>query len=309
MRVTRRLILLVIFLLPAAAWSLEINGFNTASEVMVENTVVRVGAVDSPVRALDSVTTKAIADSGWHADDFVMGVAINDEARAYPLAMMVWHQLVNDELGGIPVLITFCRICGTGLVYDRVVGEKALTFGMSGLVYQADVLLYDKETKSLWSRFLDEAVSGPSQGEAIFDLPFEMTTLGDWQERYPDSTIISSDTGFDINYSVTPTGTSSMGENIFTTLPTEMRYYPGMPVVGVSRDGNAKVYPAGEVLVNGGKVIEQFAGADVSIEYSASGQSFTHNIDESLQVQQTTWSDWANTHPQTAIFTATVEAE
>lgn len=296
-------------LLPVVSWSVEINGFDTSSKIMNENTVVRVGPVNSPTAAIDQVKTESVSNTNWSDGDYVMGLALNGEARAYPLSVMLWHQIINDELGGVPVLVTFCQICGTGLIYDRVINDKPHTFGMSGLIYHADILLYDKESQSLWSRFLDESVAGPSEGQPIFDLPFLTMTLGEWKQRYPQSSIISRDTGFDINYSMTPAGTSSAGDKVFAALPTELRYHPNMPVVGVNRNGKTKAYPAGEVLVDGGQISDRFEGADISIQYTAKSQSFTLDISPQSDIKQTTWSAWNSQHPKTAIYVSSAEVQ
>ncbi len=300
--------LLWLLLSGGSVWSVELNGFDIGGDAAAENSVVRIGPVDYPIEALASMKIEPIDNTAWQAGDFVMGISINGEARAYPLAIMVWHQIVNDELGGMPVLVTFCRTCGTGLVYERSVDSQVLTFGMSGLIYQADVLLYDQQTGSLWSRFVDEAISGPLQGQLLFDLPYQITPLEEWKKRYPESTVVSRDTGFEIDYSFTPDGGPAAGENIFAALPSELRYHADMPALGVSRNGRAKAYPAGEVLVSGGKITDRFDGLELVIEYSPEQQVFTHNIDDSLQVEQTSWEAWATTYPDTAVFAAVSES-
>lgn len=304
MRIIKAVALLSIALVSCSGWSIEINGFNTSSGVISAETIIRTGPVDSPIQVLESVQTQPISETDWLLADFVIGIKLGDEARAYPLAIMMWHQIVNDELGENPVLVTFCRICGTGLVFDRFVDDQPLVFGMSGLIYEGDILLYDKQTNSLWSRFLDEAVSGPLQGQLIFDLPYEITTVGEWQKSHPESTIVSRDTGFDIDYSITPTGVSSEGESIFAALPSELRYHVDMPVLGISQNGVAKAYPAAEVLARGGKVIDEFEGVRLVIEYSVTDQVFHHQANASLQIVQTNWADWISLYPKTAAFAA-----
>ncbi len=304
MRIIKAVAVLNIALICWPGWSIEINGFDTSSDVINAETIIRTGPVDSPIQVLESIKTQAIDETDWLPADFVIGISLDDQARAYPLAIMMWHQIVNDDLGESPILVTFCRICGTGLVFDRLVNDQPLVFGMSGLIYEGDILLYDKQTHSLWSRFLDEAVSGPLQGQLVFDLPYEITTVGEWQKKHPESTIVSRDTGFDIDYSITPTGVSSEGENIFAALPSELRYHVDMPVLGVSQNGVAKAYPAAEVLARGGRVIDEFEGVRLVIEYSVVDQVFNHQANPSLQTVQTNWAEWISTYPKTAAFAA-----
>lgn len=282
----------------------EINGFNTSSQVLDEKTLVRVGPVDFPTVSLDEIELEAVAETDWKDEDFVLGVASNGEARAYPLAMMVWHQLANDVLGDVPILVTFCRMCGAGIVYDRVVGDQTLSFGMSGLIYRADILLYDRETSSLWSRFLDEAVAGPSESQPILAIPNRLMTLGEWKSSFPESTIVSRENNYGIDYSIAPMGGSTDADGVFTTLPRELRYHPAMPVVGVLQDGKAKAYPAGEILLEGGQVEDDFGGASINVTYTVTDQSFKTNLDTTIDHEITTWHRWTAAHPGTTIFKA-----
>ena len=287
-----------------AAIAGQINGFDTQSQVLDETTLVRVGPVDFPTPSLDKIKLETATDTNWDEGDFVMGVALNGEARAYPLPMMVWHQVANNELGGVPILVTFCRMCGTGVVYDRVVDNQTLSFSMSGLIYRADILLYDRETRSLWSRFLDESVAGPSAGKPIFGLPHHISTLGEWLEQFPESTIVSRDTGFDIDYSKAPMGGGTAGDEVFSTLPRELRYHPAMPVIGIRRNGETRAYPAGEILLMGGAIEDNFNGLPVTLSYQSTSQAFEENFDSSVDYDVTVWRKWSMQHPESSIFEA-----
>ncbi len=280
----------------------EINGFDTSSDVLDETTLIRVGPVDSPMVPLDEIKLEAVADTDWNDDDFVMGVALNGEARAYPLAMMVWHQVVNDELGEVPILVTFCRLCGTGVVYDRWVGDQTLSFGMSGLIYRADILLYDRETRSLWSRFLDESVAGDSAGLPIFGMPHQIATVGEWKAQFPESSIVSRDNSYGVDYDVAPMGGATAGQGVFATLPKELRYHPAMPVVGVRQAGKTKAYPAGEILANGGMIQDDFDGVAVDLTYTAKDQAFNHGFEGTADYDVTTWANWTAKNPETDVF-------
>jgi len=296
--------LVLMLLSGATAQAGEINGFDTSSQVLDENTLVRVGPVDFPTVSLDEIKLESVADTDWKDDDFVLGVALNGEARAYPLAMMVWHQLANDVLGEVPILVTFCRMCGAGIVYDRVVGDKTLSFGMSGLIYRADILLYDRETQSLWSRFLDEAVAGPSAGSPVLGLPNQLETLGEWKSKFPESTIVSRENSYGIDYGSAPMGGSTSADGVFTTLPRELRYHPAMPVVGVQHNGKIKAYPAGEILLEGGTIEDNFEGVSVNLTYTVKDQVFKTNINSSLKHEVTRWHKWAKQFPETEIYKA-----
>lgn len=292
-----------------AASSLEINGFDTSSSVLDAQQLVRIGPVNRPVEMLEPIKTVPISSSDWGKDDVVIGVEVNGEARAYPVAMMVWHEIVNDELGGEPILVTFCGLCGTGIVYRRSIDDKALTFGLAGLLYHSDILLYDIETKSLWSRYLDEAVTGQLKGKAIDGLPFRMMTIAEWEEAFPESTVVSRDNGSEMDYRSTPTGMTSAGDNVFASLPKDLRYHPDMPVLAIKRWKHSKVYPAGEILVAGGIVKDTFDGLPVQIQFLPEEQDFKVQVAEGIEVAHSHWSEWVGNQPDSEIFHAGKKGE
>ena len=285
-----------------SASGLELNGFDTTSKYLDERVLVRIGPANHPVKALDWIKSEPISSTDWNQNDLVIGVAVNGEARAYPVSMMVWHQLVNDELGGEPILVTFCDLCGTSIVYNRMIGEKTLTFGMAGLLYRSDVLLYDSETNSLWSRFLSEAVTGPSQGTPMDDIPMQMMSLGEWKAAFPESTVLARENGLDIDYTMTPSGSLSAGDGVYASLPKNLRYHPDMPVLGLKKAGKLKAYPAGEILLAGGQVEELFEGVPVKIQYLVEEQSFKLKIPDDVEPVQSYWSEWSKQAPESPIF-------
>jgi hypothetical protein len=97
----------------------------------------------------------------------VLGIVRGKTARAYPIRILNWHEVVNDRIDGAPVVISFCPLCGTGMAFDARVNGRELSFGVSGLLYNSDVLLYDRQTNSLWSQLLAQAISGPLKGSRL----------------------------------------------------------------------------------------------------------------------------------------------
>ncbi|MFT5699638.1 MAG: hypothetical protein ACI8ZB_002499 [Desulforhopalus sp.] len=138
-------------------------------------------------------------------DDLVYGAVINSEARAYPLSILGWHEMANDILGGIPVSLAYCTLCGTGLLFETMVEgrEKPFTFGSSGLLYRSNKLMYDRQTDSLWNQFTGQAVSGRLKGSRIKlkTRPMVLTSWADWKKEHPETTVISLETGHKRYYS------------------------------------------------------------------------------------------------------------
>jgi hypothetical protein len=142
-------------------------------------------------------------------DDLVIGVEFNGEARAYPLRILIWHEAVNDTVGGVPVLVSYCPLCHSSLVFHRHVGGQVREFGISGLLYDSNVLLYDRQPNnldsSLWSQAEMRAVTGPAAGERLELelLPAELTTYADWVNRRPATRVLSDETGHSRSYNGT----------------------------------------------------------------------------------------------------------
>ncbi len=137
-------------------------------------------------------------------DDLVFGVEINGDVRAYPLRIMGWHEMFNDVIGGVPVALAYCTLCGSGILYEtRVEGrEQPLVFGSSGLLYRSNKLMFDWETKSLWNQFTGEPVVGPlaDSGITLKIRPVTITEWARWRARNPESRVLSLDTGHHRDY-------------------------------------------------------------------------------------------------------------
>ena len=133
--------------------------------------------------------------------DRVIGVEIAGAARAYPLRLLVWHEVVNDRLGGRPIAVTYNPLCDSAVVFDRQVGSETLTFGVSGLLFNSNLLMYDRrpspQPESLWSQLLLRAVTGPAgaAGVRLEVLPCALETWGEWRAARPDTTVVVPEAG------------------------------------------------------------------------------------------------------------------
>ena len=128
--------------------------------------------------------------------DTVFGVSLGDQHRAYPVKVLSWHELLNDTVGGRPVTLSFCTLCGSGILYlaEDASGDRVL-FGTSGLLYRSNKLMFDHATRSLWSNLTGEAVVGEraAEGARLTMLPMTLTRWDVWKQRYPDTTIMRPD--------------------------------------------------------------------------------------------------------------------
>ncbi|MCY4087670.1 MAG: DUF3179 domain-containing protein [Actinomycetia bacterium] len=134
----------------------------------------------------------------------VVELVIGDDARAYPLRIMIWHEIVNDVVGDRPVSITFCPLCNTALVFDRILNGRLLDFGTTGNLRNSDLVMWDRQTESWWQQFGGEAVVGELAGEKLTQVPARITSWDDFAARFPDGKVLSQNTGFSRDYGYNP---------------------------------------------------------------------------------------------------------
>ncbi len=288
----------------AAGRPRTLNGFVLSPIAIPVEEVLPGGPPRDGIPALDDPKAIAASEAQWSEDELVIGVALEGAARAYPVPLLEWHELVNDTLGGRPILVSYCPLCGTGIVFDRQLDGKPQTFGVSGLLYRSDLLLYDRTTNSLWSQIPALAVAGPRTGTRLSILRSEMTRWGDWRRRHPDTTTLSADTGHRRPYGKSPYGDYAQSEKLHFPAPVDGRYHPKMPTLGIRVPGGAaRAYPAVEVVRAGGTIREVFEGRRVSVSYDPDNQVFRGDAPEDLEIVEGYWFAWAAFHPKTTVFT------
>jgi len=149
------------------------------------------------------VSTEAAAN--WIApQEPVLLVSHNEHTRGYPLQILIFHEIVNDIIGGMPVAVTFCPLCYSAIAFDRRVDGEAVEFGVSGLLRMSDLVMYDRKTESLWQQFTGRAIVGTLTGTELDRLPAQIVSFQAFRETYPDAQVLSRDTGFDRPYGRNP---------------------------------------------------------------------------------------------------------
>lgn len=137
-------------------------------------------------------------------DDLVFGLELNGDRRAYPLRIMGWHEMMNDVVGGVPVALAYCPLCGSGILYETAVAglSEPLVFGSSGLLYRSNKLMFDRGTGSLWHHLTGKPVSGPLRDRALKlrVLPMAIARWADWKAKHPRTRVLALTTGYDRNY-------------------------------------------------------------------------------------------------------------
>ena len=149
------------------------------------------------------ITLQEAAD--WLAPlEPVVVLEINGDSRAYPLQILTWHEIVNDEVGGVPVAVTFCPLCNSAIAFERTLDGLVYDFGTTGKLRNSDLVMWDRQTQSWWQQLTGEAIVGVLSGNRLGFLPASITSWQDFQAGNPDGKVLSSDTGYSRNYGVNP---------------------------------------------------------------------------------------------------------
>ncbi len=212
-----------------------------------QNQLVSGGPGKDGIPALTTpwVVSAGEGDSFLQAEDLVLGVVVNGEARAYPHAVLWWHEIVNDVLGGKPILVTFCPLTGSGIVYDPEIDGRAHNFGVSGLLFDNNLIMFDRTTDSLWSQMRLQSICGSFLGTRPRLLPVVQASWAGWKSLHPETTVVSFDTGFRRNYDVYPYGSYDQIGNeqlLFPQSFLDRRLPMKETVLGIVHDGLARAY-------------------------------------------------------------------
>ena len=134
----------------------------------------------------------------------VLALDIDGDVRAYPVQILTWHEIVNDTVGGMPVAVTYFPLCSSAVAYDRRVDDQVVEFGTSGMLWNSALVMYDRQTETLWSHFTGEGIVGELTGSQLETFPVATVPWGVWRDANPDGLVLSRDTGFDRSYGRNP---------------------------------------------------------------------------------------------------------
>ncbi len=290
-------------------WASTDNGFDLADPLVPAESIHAGGPPRDGIPALtDPDFVDRSAADYLAPTDRILGVHLNGQARAYPIRILNYHEIVNDRVGGRPIVVSYCPLCGSGMVFEAQVAGEARTFGVSGLLYNSDLLLYDRQSESLWSQVMAKAIAGPLKGKTLETPNVTHTTWRDWQARYPETRVLAQRTGYHRDYSSNPyPGYAESRALYFPVEARSARYHPKEEVLGVVVDGQAKAYPFSELSQRGGaRVSDRLAGQSVTVHFDAENRSarIRGAQGERLHGVQLYWFAWKAFHPETEVYTA-----
>lgn len=274
------------------------------------NEIIGGGPPKDGIPSIDKPEFISISEASKFLNDNEPGIALNigGTKRFYPFQILVWHEIVNDTVNGQQVLVTYCPLCLSGIVFDPVVNGERVEFGTSGKLWNSNLVMYDRKTDSLWSQILGEAIVGEMTGTQLKVLPSDMVKFGDFKKINPDGTALSRNTGATRFYGQDPYG------DYYTTPGT---YFPVDKkddrlndkdfILGIVVNGKAKAYLP-EAVKKVGEVKDQFEGKTIIARYEKEIDAvrlFEKKADgaaERINPFGAFWFSWVAAHPQTEIY-------
>ena len=214
--------------------------------------------------------------------EFVIGLIINGDTRAYPITVLSRHEIVNDVVGGTPIAVTYCPLCFTGIVYDRRVGGETLEFGVSGKLVMNDLVMFDRQSDSLWQQILGEGIDGRYKGTRLTAVPATQTTWAQWRAAHPETLVLDKNGGYG---SDSYAGYYASGDKgVLGDFRSDDRLPPKAFVLGLIVDDRPKAYPFQE-LERSPVVHDSLGGRDLVIVHdvrSGTAVAFDRRVEDRL---------------------------
>ncbi len=308
MRIIPRYLLYILSFLPIAgcADGGPYNGFDVSDVLVPVSQIHQGGPPRDGIPAIDKPRFIPAGEADFlEPGARVLGLSRQGQSRAYPVAIMNWHEIVNDDVAGRNLVVSYCPLCGSGMAFSAEVAGKRLGFGVSGLLYNSDMLLYDRQTGSLWSQLMEQAISGPLKGTRLIGVPLEHTAWADWRQRHPETLVLSRDTGHRRDYDRDPyAGYADKRGLYFPVAKRDPRYHPKERVLGIGLDGRYKAYPFAELSRTDGEVRDTLAGRELLVRYDREHRSagVTDNSGNPLPAVTAFWFAWYAFHPDTLVY-------
>jgi len=259
------------------------------------------------IPSIDKPKFESAKQASWLRDeDIVFAIDYKDVQKAYPQTILNWHEIVNDEISGNPIAVTFCPLCGSALAFERKVNGVITEFGVSGKLHNSDLVMYDRYEGNLWQQITGEGIVGPAprRNEILKQVPIITTTWGKWKKEHPNTQVLSRDTGHTRNYDQYPYGTYEQDDQLFFGVKGLDKSLQIKTVVyGVEINRSSKAYP--ESVFDEKKIIEDTVGnVAIRLEKTKAGQIKVTNLqtNEEIIPIRLFWFAWASFHPETKLY-------
>jgi len=276
---------------------------NTSIKSIELDQVLGGGPGKDGIPSIDNPKFISVSDAQQIENSDHLGIVlqIGETTRFYSYSILVWHEIVNDEIEGQPVLVTFCPLCGSAIVFDPKVNKGYREFGVSGKLWESNLLMFDRVNESLWSQSKGEAVVGSDTGNKLGIIPSQLITFGEFSEKYPDGQVLSRDTGHFRSYGFYPYGDyENTEETIFPVsvqdnrLPSkEIMYAVNFEDKGIAfkRESLIEVGSA-EIIVGGKKIVAKVSGSEITV---------TDESGNIIPGYHEMWFSWATHHQENGV--------
>lgn len=238
-------------------------------------------------------------------NDRILGVEVNGIAKAYPVKILNYHEIVNDQFGKQAIAVTYCPLCGSGITFDAGNQQDKRTFGVSGLLYNSDVLLYDRQTESLWSQIMMEAISGTASGQMLQFIATENTTWETWKTAHPNTLVLSTDTGYNRDYNDEPYLAYEQNDQLMFPVSNKSDQLKNKDyIIGVEINGHYKAYPFKILKKKESEIIDEFQHQQLHIQYDKKTETARILDEKGVKYPAVVmyWFAWYAFHPKTEVF-------
>jgi hypothetical protein len=230
--------------------------------------IVSGGPPQDGIPSIDNPKFQSVqeADKILEDSELIVGLNINGDIRAYPLQILVWHEIVNDVVGEEPIAVTYCPLCFTNQVFNRTLSDgNTVEFGTSGKLYNSNLVMYDRKSNSLWSQALGEGIVGEYAGIKLERIPFDVAYWKEWKELYPESKVLSRDTGSVRPYGADPYGDYYTNDLILFPVANDDKRM-GLKEIIIGLENNKDQYKAYKLQdIESNKIINDAIGDDKKI--------------------------------------------
>ncbi len=276
--------------------------FNVKGLTLDPNEIHAGGPDKDGIPSLTDPNTLAVGKAKFAEESRIVVVTVNKQTRGYPLPVLNWHEAVNDVLGDVPIAVVYCPLCDSVSVVDRRIGESTVEFGISGLLHNSNVLLYDRKTDALWSQLGLEAVSGPHVGKSLKHLPWQMTTFMRFAKDSPEADVLSRKTGHRREYARNPYAAYFRSDRLmFPIARRDDRLDSKTRVVGVKIGDRTRAYPLETIRkAPDGRLVDKLGSSEVVLKADGDTVSVV-KVPEGAPAVHTFWFAWAAFHPETSV--------
>ncbi len=279
---------------------------NKEGEVPLDE-IISGGPPKDGIPPIDNPKFVSVTDAKDFVEDSTLGILIklNEDIRFYPYNILVWHEIVNDEVGGKPLSITFCPLCATGIVFEREVDSKILDFGTSGKLYQSNLVMYDRQSDTFWSQAEGRAIRGELFPTTLTRYPSSIVEFSKAAKLNPNMKVLSTKTGYVRDYKRNPYQGYENTEDIYFPINHPDRRLPAKLVIyGISVDGKFKAYDYLK-LIDKKKLEDTLNGHKLEISVSLEDEIvvFDNTANKRIVGFNSFWFSFATHNPDAEIWT------